>query len=76
MNQTLTQAEKRKIQQLCFSNPSKSCAIVQEFIDALQLVGCNTFAELTGKSKRTINYQSEKLTGIKVEGRKYIVFPQ
>ena len=76
MEQQLTYKEIRKIQGLCFENRAKSCAIAQTIIDACQIVSCSTFAELTGKSNPTINYQADKLIGITIEGRKYIAFPQ
>jgi hypothetical protein len=74
MKQLLTQKEIDKIQNLCLSNPIKSCAIVQTFIDNLQLVSCADFAELKGKSKRTILYQAKKKTGVEIYGRKYLTF--
>jgi hypothetical protein len=74
MNQQLTQKEIDKIQKLCLSNPVKSCAVVQTFIDNLQLVSCADFSELKGKSKRTILYQAKNKTGIELYGRKYLTF--
>lgn len=76
MKEQLTDKEIKKIQSMCFQNPAKSCAIAQTIVDACQIVSCSAFSELTGKSKRTINYQADKLIGIKVDGRKYIAFPQ
>ena len=76
MSEQLTEKERKKIQEMCFQNPVKSCAIAQTIIDACQMVSCSTFAELKGKGKRTINYQASKLIGIKVEGRKYLIYPQ
>jgi hypothetical protein len=72
----LSQKEKNKIIELCINNPQKSCAIVQTFIDSLQLMPCSTFAELKGKSKRTILYQSDKLTGISIDNRKFLTLIQ
>lgn len=76
MNEQLTEKEIEKIQKMCFQNPVKSCAIAQEIINACQMVSCSTFSDLTGKAKRTINYQAKKLNGVKIDGRKYLVFPQ
>jgi len=72
MKQQLTDKEIEKIKNMCFTDPSKSCAIAQLIIDYCQVVSCSTFSGLTGKSKRTINYQAKNLIGIKVEDRKYI----
>ena len=76
MNQELTQSEKEKIMKLVLNNHEKSCAIVQQFIDNLQLISASDFAKLKGKSKRTILYQSKKLDGIQIDNRKYFVFSQ
>ncbi len=76
MNKQLTEKEIKRIQSMCFQNRAKSCAIAQTIIDACQMISCSTYAELTGKSNRTINYQADKLIGIKIDGRKYIAFPQ
>jgi len=72
MNQILTQKEINKIQNMCFNNPAKCCAIIQLIADTVQLVGCSTFAKLNNKSKRTVIYQAEKLAGLKIENRKFI----
>lgn len=76
MKQELTQVEIKKLQNICFSNPAKACAVAQIIIDACQMVSCSTFSNLTGKAKRTINYQADKLIGVNIDGRKYISFPQ
>lgn len=72
----LTQKEKDKITKFIINHPQKSCAIVQEFIEGLQLVSASKYAKLKNKSKRTILYQSKKLLGIELEGRKYITYIQ
>lgn len=74
MNQKLTKAEREKILNLVFDNPDKSCAIVQTFIDSLQVVSISTYAKLKGKSKRSVLYNSKKLKGVEIEGRKFLVF--
>lgn len=76
MKEQLTDAEIKKIQNMCFHNPVKACAIAQTIIDVCQIISCASFSKLTGKSKRTINYQAENLIGIKIEDRKYLIFPQ
>lgn len=76
MNQLLTNQEIEKIQNLCFSNPAKSCAIVQIIIDTCQIVSASTFAELKGKKKRATLYKAKNLTGITIEKRKYLSLNQ
>ncbi len=76
MNQKLTQEEVDKIQNLCFNNPAKSCAIAQIIIDTCQVVSCSKYASLKGKNKRTIQYQSDNLTGLNIENRKFISLNQ
>lgn len=76
MKQQLTEEEIEKIQNVCFSNPVKSCAIAQLIIDTCQVVSCATFAKVKNKSKRTINYCSQNLAGVEIEGRKYISINQ
>ena len=76
MNQELTQKEKEKITALVLRNPEKSCAIVQQFINDLQIISAADFAKMKGKSKRAVLYQSDKLTGIKINSRKYFNFSQ
>jgi len=76
MNKKLTSKEIERLQDLCFANPEKACVIAQTIINACQIVSCSTFSNLTGKSPRTINYQADKLNGVKIEDRKYISFPQ
>ena len=68
----LTKIEIQKTQQLCFANPAKACAVAQIITDTCGLVSCATFAQIKGKSPRTIQYQAEKLPGIKIEKRKFI----
>jgi hypothetical protein len=72
MNQKLIQSEITKIQNLCFQNPAKACAIAQTIIDTCQIVSCSTYAKLTGKGKRTVLYQSPKMTGVNIEERKFV----
>lgn len=72
MKQALTNKEIEKIQNVCFSNPERACAIAQIIIDTCQVVKCSTYAEVKGKSKRTVLYQKEKLAGIKIENQKFI----
>jgi len=76
MNQKLTQSEITKIQNLCFENPARACAIAQTIIDTCQVVGCSTYADIKNKSKRTVLYQSGKLTGITIEKRKFVSLNQ
>ncbi len=76
MNQILTDTEIEKTRNLCFENPIKACAITQIIVDTCQIISCNTFAELKGKSTRTIQYQSNKYIGIKIENRKFISLNQ
>jgi len=78
MNQKLTPQEIKKIQNLCFENPHRACAVVQTFIDTLQIMSCSSFAKLQSpkKSKRTILYQSKNLNGITIENRKFIPLNQ
>jgi len=51
MSELLTSEEIRRIQELCFRNPVKACAIAQVVADTCQLVSCATFAAAKGKSK-------------------------
>jgi len=76
MNQKLTQEEIDKIQNMCFNNPVKCCAIAQLIIDTCQVVSCSTYAKLKGKPKRTIQYQSGNLTGLVIENRKFVSLNQ
>lgn len=76
MPEQLTTLEIEKIQNVCFSNPSRACAIAQLIIDTCQIVSCSVYSDLKGKSKRTINYQARKLVGIKIEERKFISLVQ
>lgn len=72
MKQQLTETEISKIQNMCFENPRKSCAIAQLILDTCQIVSCSTYARLHKKSKRTVLYQSKHMTGVNVEDRKFI----
>jgi len=72
----LTQEEKDKILDLVFSNPSKSCTIAQCFLDSLQVVSLSEYAKLHNKSKRTIQYRSEKLEGVTIGSRRFVSFIQ
>jgi len=72
MNQKLTPAEIEKIQNICFENPAKACAIAQVIINTCQIVSCATYARLKEKKKRTVLYQSSKLLGVLIEGRKFL----
>ena len=72
MNQQLTENEIEKIQNKCFDNPAKMCAVAQVIIDTCQVVSVNTFADLNGKHRNTILGQKDRLTGVVVEGRKFI----
>ena len=72
MNEKLTQAEITKIQNICFENPAKACAIAQVIINTCQIVSCATYARLKEKKKRTVLYQSSKLLGVLIEGRKFL----
>ena len=74
MNQKLTQSEINKIQNLCFENPARACAIAQTIIETCQIVSCSTYAKLKNKSKRTIQYQSGNMTGLTIENRKFVSF--
>lgn len=76
MNKHLTNIEIEKLQNICFSNPKKACAVAQLIIDTCQVISCSTFANIRGKNKRTINYQACKLTGVEIEGRKFISLNQ
>lgn len=76
MQKQLTVTEISKIQNLCFSNPIKSCAIAQLIVDTCQIVSCTTFADVKEKSRRTINYKAESLVGLKIENRYYISINQ
>ena len=72
MKQQLTTDEIRKIQNLCFENPAKSCAIAQIILDTCQVVSCSTYAQIIGKSKRTVQYQANDMTGVSIYGRKFL----
>ena len=72
MNQQLTKKEIEKIQNSCFDNPAKMCAVAQVIVDTCQVVSVNTFADLNGKHRNTILGQKDRLTGITVDGRKFI----
>jgi hypothetical protein len=72
MNQYLTQSEIEKIQNLCFKNPVKACAIAQVIINTCQVVSCSTYARLKGKSKRTVQYKAKNLNKISIETRNFI----
>lgn len=76
MKQQLTEAEIKKMQNICFSNPLKACAIAQLIADTCQIVSCTTYSKIAGKSKRTINYQADKLIGVTIENRRYISINQ
>ena len=76
MEQQLTDKEIEKLQNLCFSNPAKACAVAQVIMDTLQIVSCSTYASIAGKAKRTINYQADKLIGVEIDERKYISINQ
>lgn len=76
MKQSLTKQETNKIQQMCFDDPSKMCAIAQLIIDVCQVVSVTTYSELKGKHRNTIIQQKNKLTGLKIEQRKYISLNQ
>ena len=76
MKQHITEEEKIKILDLVFNNPQKSCAIVQCFIDSLQLVSPAEFAELKGKSKRTIQYRVDKMRKVSIANRNYLTLIQ
>jgi hypothetical protein len=67
----LTEVEIEKIRILCFNNTEKACAIAQEIINTCQIISCRKFAEIRKKSVRTIQFQSKKLIGIVIAGRKY-----
>ena len=72
MNQKLTRAEIEKIQNMCFENPQKACAIAQVIINTCQIVSCSTYARLKEKKKRTVLYQSQEITGISIEDRRVL----
>ena len=72
MNEKLTQAEITKIQNICFENPAKACAIAQVIINTCQIVSCATYARLKEKKKRTVLYQSQEITGISIEDRRFL----
>lgn len=76
MNQILTYDEIKKIQNMCFSNPTKSCAIAQIIIDTCQIISCKTFSEIKRKKKRATLYKADKLTGITIENRKFLSLNQ
>ena len=72
MNQQLTEKEISRIKDSCFKNTSKMCAVAQVIVDTCQVVSVNTFADLNGKHRNTILGQKDRLTGITVDGRKFI----
>ena len=72
----LTQKEIEKIRYMCFSNPAKSCAIVQEIIDTCQIVSCSEYSKAKEKSKRTVLYGSGKMIGFNLDGRRFVSFMQ
>lgn len=76
MSNALTSTEIRKIRELCFNNPKKACASAQEIIDTCQVVSCSTFAGFKKKSKRTIHYKANNLTGINIEERRFLSINQ
>lgn len=76
MNQNLTEQERQKLFKLCIENPSKACSIAQQIIDNCQIMSISTFASIKNKSKRTIQYNSDKLTGITIEKRRFICLVQ
>ena len=76
MNQQLTLKEISKIKNACFKDTSKMCAIAQVIIDTCQIVSANTFADLNGKHRNTILGQKDRLTGVVVDGRKFISVTQ
>lgn len=76
MKQELTNKEIKKIQNLCFDNSAKSCAIAQLILDTCQVVSVKTYSELKGKHRNTILQQKEKLTGVEIENRKFISLNQ
>jgi len=72
----LTQIEIDKIRNMCFDNPSKSCAIVQEIVNSLQVVSCAEYADLKDKKKRTILYRAKKMIGFDLCGRRFLSYIQ
>ena len=76
MKEELTQTEIIKIQNLCFENPAKACAIAQLILDTCQVTSCSTYARLKNKSKRTILYQAGDMTGVSIEDRRFVSFIQ
>lgn len=71
-NQVLTDSEIKQIQDICFNDPVRACAIAQIIADTCQLVSCSVYAELEGKSTRTIQHQAKDLVGLTIENRKFI----
>lgn len=76
MNQELTTKEINRIQDICFDNPARACAVAQIIIDTCQVVSCADFAQIKGKSKRTINYKAHNLTGLRIKNRYFISINQ
>lgn len=76
MKSILSEHEIKRTQELCFANPAKACAIAQVIADTCQVVSCATYAEVNGKSHRTVQYQAAELTGIAIEKRKFISINQ
>ena len=76
MNQQLTEKEISKIQNACFENPAKMCAVAQVVVDTCQVVSINTYSKLKGKHRNTILQQKDKLTGVEIEDRKFISINQ
>lgn len=72
MNEIVSEKEKNKILELCISDPERACAIVQEFIDYLQIVPVSIYASAKGKSKRTILYQAKRITGFTILDRRFL----
>lgn len=71
-SQYLTDVEIEEVREFCFSNPAKACALAQEIINTCQVVSCKTYAEINGKSKRTILYDADNLNGVIIDNRKFI----
>ena len=76
MTEQFTSNEIQKIQSLCFNNPAKACAVAQLIINTLGLVSCKGYADYKKKAIRTIQYQVNRLTGIILDGRKFISINQ
>jgi len=72
----LTQEEITRTRVLCFNNPLKACAYVQEMINSLQITSCSDYADLKGKKKRTVQYRAKKMIGFDLCGRRYLTYIQ